>query len=260
MSYGMMIKLGSIGLILCSGCMAPAPDPGAAGTTDPAPKGSATTDANVVLQVDVESGHTVTFYEPTPGGLYLAERMSPGQTFVLRDKEASDALAAFARLRPQTEVPAALQAAYYRARNIAPSALEAHAFGGGQPETAQAPAATPGVIQQALTSSSSAANFVDNDGGCDWGPQGSFCRVNWANGFWASLSPTTSGLCIVDHYAGNGVVVQITVNGTIVGSPFQNPGTIVQYSLGTPGPPVTRRIDITNASGDSFHVGCRWGV
>jgi len=259
MGYGMMIKFGSLGLILGSGCVAPAPDPGPAGTTDPATNGSEPVDANVVLRVDVESGHTVTFYEPTPGGLYLAERMAPGQTFVLGDKEASDALAAFARVRPQAEVPAALQAAYDRARNLPsePIALAAHAFGGGQPEAAQAPSATPGVIQQALTSSSSAANFVNNDGGCDWGPQGSFCRVNWANGFFASLSPTTSGLCVVDHYAGNGVVIQITAQA--ITSMFQGAGTIAQYSLGTPGPAITRRIDITNASGDSFHAGCRWG-
>jgi len=260
MSYGMM-KLGSLGLILCSACVAPAPDPGSASTTDPAPNVSDTVDANVVLRVDVENGHTVTFYEPTPGGLYLAERMAPEQTFVLRDKEASDALAAFARLRPQAEVPAALQAAYDRARNLPsePIAVAAHAFGGGQPAAEQAPAATPGVIQQALTSSSSAFNFVNNDGGCNWGPEFSFCRVNWVNGFFASRSPTTSGLCVVDHYAGNGVTIQITA-GSSATTTFQAVNTSVQYSLGTPGSSVTRRIDVLNASGDNFHAGCRWGI
>jgi hypothetical protein len=64
----------------------------------------------------------------------------------------------------------------------------------------------------------------------------------------------------VDHYAGNGLTVQITVNGNIVASPFQNPGTIVQYSLGSAGSVVQRRVDVTNASGDSFHIGCRWGA
>jgi hypothetical protein len=263
MRYKMMtMAFGSLGLALYAGCVAPAPDLGSPGTTDPEPNGSETVDASVVLRVDVEDGHTVTFYEPTPGGLYLAERMAPGQKFLLGDHEASDALAAFARLRPQSEVPAALQAAYDRARNLTPSepvALAAPTFGGGQPEAAQAQAATPGVIQQALTSSSSAANFVNNNGGCNWGPEGSACRVNWGGGFFASLSPTTSGLCIVDHYAGNGVTIQITVGGTIT-STFQGAGTIAQYSLGAAGGATTRRIDVTNASGDSFHAGCRWGI
>jgi hypothetical protein len=51
----------------------------------------------------------------------------------------------------------------------------------------------------------------------------------------------------------------ITAGATIT-STFQAVHTSVQYSLGTPGPSVTRRIDILNASGDSFHAGCRWGV
>jgi len=261
MSYGMMmLKLGSLGLILCAGCMAPASDPASTAAADPAPNGSETSDANVVLRLDVEPGHAVTFYEPTPGGLYLAERMVPGQTFALRGNEAQDALAAFARLRPQAEVPATLQAAYDRARNLPSESVsqQTHALGGGQPEATQAQAATPGVVTQALTSSSSAANFVDNDGGCDWGPQGGFCRVNWGGGFFAFFSPTTSGRCIVDEYAGDGVTIQITA-GASVTTTFQAAGTIVQYALGTPGPSELRRIDILNASGDSFHAGCNWG-
>ena len=118
MSYGMMMKLGTLGLILFTGCMASAPEAAPTAAADPAPNGSETADANVVLRLDVEPGHTVTFYEPTPGGLYLAERMMPGQEFVLRGTAAQDALAAFAQLRPQAEVPAALQAAYDRARNL----------------------------------------------------------------------------------------------------------------------------------------------
>lgn len=261
MRYNLMtLATGNLGLVLFSGCVAPAPDPGSADTTEPAANGGEARDEHVILRIDIESDHTITFYEPTPGGLYLSERKVSGQKFVLGDKEISDALAAFARLRPGAEVPAALQAAYDRARNL-PSepAASASAFGGGQPEAAQAPAATPGVIQQELMSSPSAANFVNTDGGCNWGPQYSFCRVNWANGFFASRTPTTSGLCIVDHYAGNGVTIQITVGSTIT-STFQAPRTSAQHSLGAAGASTTRRIDITNAAGDSFHVGCRWGV
>jgi len=224
---------------------------------DPADPGlveGPTSDSDVILHIEIESGHSVSFHEPLPGALYVVEQMAPEQTFVLGDTEASDAIAAFVKLRPGVEVPPVLKAAYDRASNqrVNPEA-GSPGLGGGQPAT------TKPDGQRALTSSSSAANFVNNNGGCNWGPQMSFCRVNWANGFWASWSPASSGLCIVDHYAGNGVVVQITANG-VVTSFFQGGGTIAQYSLGSPGANVARRIDITNASGDSFHVGCRWGV
>jgi hypothetical protein len=254
MRRGMMrMVLGSLGLALCAGCMGPGAEPEPASTTESELTASEATEAGVVLRLEVERGHTITFYEPTPGGLYLVERMTPTQSFVLNGKESSDALRAFEKLRPGAPVPTALQAAYDRARNL-PSDLGPREIrvGGGQSEAAQAPAPT-------LTSSSSAANFVDNDGGCDWGPQWSVCRVNWANGFFAYAGGTTSGLCTVDHYAGNGVIIQITVGSTIT-SMFQGPGTIAQYSLGVAGAATLRRIDITNASGDSFHVGCRWCI
>jgi hypothetical protein len=34
-------------------------------------------------------------------------------------------------------------------------------------------------------------------------------------------------VCIVDHYAGNGVSIQITVGSTILSAQFQGVGTIV---------------------------------
>lgn len=251
--------LGSLGLALSVGCAGQESEPSS--TTEVKPSVVETTSADAVASLELESGHSVTFYEPVPGGLYLVERMMPGQKFALTAKESADALLAFASLRPGAPVPAALQAAYDRARALPGDTTTARELssGGGQSASEQAAAPGLGTSKQALTSSSSATTFVNDNTGCDWGPQGSFCRVNWANGFWASYSPTTSALCIVDHYAGNGVTIQITV-GTTITSTFQGAGTIAQYSLGTAGASTTRRIDITNASGDSFHVGCRWGV
>lgn len=86
----------------------------------------------------------------------------------------------------------------------------------------------------------------------------SHCRINWGNGFFAACGPTTSARCVVDHYAGKGVTIQITA-GASVTTTFQAAGTSVMYSLGTPGAAVTRRIDVLNGSSDSFHVGCNWG-
>ncbi|WNG41059.1 hypothetical protein F0U61_50695 [Archangium violaceum] len=258
MRNGMMwMTVGSLGLALCAGCMGPEMEP--ASTAESKPAARETTEADALLSLEVEPGHSVTFYEPAPGGLYLVERMTPAQSFVLTGKESSDALLAFAKLRPGAPVPEALQAAYDRARNLPDdaSAREAKA-GGGQPEAARTQAPGLGSTEQALTSSSSATTFVNTNDGCAWGPTMSFCKVNWANGFFASTT-ATSGLCIVDHYSGNGVTIQITVGATIT-STFQGAGTIAQYSLGVAGASTTRRIDVTNASGDSFHAGCRWGV
>lgn len=251
--FAMVIGIG--GIAASAGCVAQ----GTEGEPAAAPVANTAESDSAIVRVDIERGHSVAFYEPAPGGLFLVEEMAPGQSFVLSGHEASDALAAFARLQPGAAVPAALRAAYDRAQAIDSAGGPAlHDVGGGEPARA-ASGVAPDPGPQSLVSSSSASVFVATNGGCNWGPQFSFCRVNWANGFSAFASPTTSALCIVDHYAGNGVTVQITAGSTIT-STSQGVGTIAQYSLGSPGPSILRRIDITNASGDSFHAGCRWGV
>jgi hypothetical protein len=266
MRTGMVaMVLGGIGLAAFVGCAEPAAEPAPAAAPE-SPEGAPTaSNPDTVARVDIEPGHAVNFYEPSPGNLVVVETMAPGQKFVLAADAISDALRAYAQLRPQGAVPQALQAAYDRARStagdptIASTIASTNGAGGGRPASAQPAAATPGVIQQALTESPDPANFVDNDGGCDWGPRFAACRVNWGGGFFAFSNPSTSGLCIVDHYAGNGVVIQVTA-GTAITSMFQAVGTIAQYSLGASGPNVLRRVDVTNAAGDAFHVGCRFGV
>lgn len=255
----MWMTLGSLSLALCAGCMGP--DAAPAGSAESKPAAHETTAADALLSLEVEPGHSVTFYEPAPGGLYMAESMKPGQSFALSGKESTDALLAFAKLRPGASVPTELQAAYDRARSLPGdgSARKSEAGGGQSEASALGSAPAPGLATtgQALTSSSSAAVFVNSNNGCAWGPDWSFCRVNWANGFYA-YTTSSSGVCIVDHYAGDGVTIQLTA-GSSVTTTYQAPGTIVQYTVGTPGSSVTRRIDVLNASGDSFHVGCNWG-
>lgn len=265
MSYRMMMTMTLGGLALAAGCVGPGADPGPAIAADPpsvdTDPGSDPAEASLILRIEVEPGHAVSFYEPVPGGLYLAERRAAGQRFALGDREVSDALAAFARLRPGEQVPGALRAAYDRAVNLPsePAGEPVAMIGGGQPATEPPAITAPGVIEQALTSSAAASNFVNVDGGCNWGPTRSACRVNWGGGFFASWNPATSGLCIVDHYSGNGVTIQITV-GAAISSTFQAVHTSVQYGLGAPGAGTTRRLDVLNAAGDDFHAGCRWGV
>ncbi|HEU0082006.1 MAG TPA: hypothetical protein VFQ87_03965 [Bradyrhizobium sp.] len=145
------------------------------------------------------------------------------------------------------------------APTTAPTSAPASGAGGGRPASAQPAATTPGEIQQSLTFVARSGQVRGQRCGCDWGPRFSTCRVTWGGGFFAFANPSTSGLCIVDHYAGNGVVIQVT-SGTTLSSVFQAVGTIAQYSLGAAGPNVLRRVDVTNAAGDAFHVGCRFGV
>lgn len=101
-------------------------------------------------------------------------------------------------------------------------------------------------------------NFVNTLDGCRWASQYGYCRVNWSGSFFASRTPTTSGRCIVDHFHGDGVTVRIT-SGTTITTSFHGPGTYTTYYLGTPGAGTTRRIDIMNATGDRYNVGCSWG-
>lgn len=221
----------------------------------------------LVTSVDVEAGHTVTFYEPVPGGLMLVESKLEAQTSVLGRENAVDALALFARLRPREQPPAKLREAYQRARDavLAEPAIDRVSApsqsGGGQAYSAPAtPASSDGVAttQQALTSSSNPDFFVNNDGGCDWGSRYSICRIHWGGGFFATAT-SSSASCVVDHYAGNGVTVQLTAGATVV-SFFQAAGTSQLYSWGFVAGSVTRRIDILNASGDAFHAGCHFTI
>src|SRR5215468_744050 len=127
----MITMVSGLGLMLYMGCA----EQGSGATTDPEPDSSAPADPSAILQIEVESGHSVSFHEPVPGGLYLAEHRMPGQSFVLGGSGAIDAIAAFTQLRPGVAVPAALQAAYDRARSLpsAPAAVAgAHGDGGGQ--------------------------------------------------------------------------------------------------------------------------------
>jgi hypothetical protein len=228
----------------------------------------ATSEQYLVTRVDVEVGHSVTFYEPTPGGLMLVESKLDGQKSVIARQGEVDALALFERLRPGQEAPTALRDAYQRARDAALAApasdrsITLSKAGGGQtwaPVSAAAASSNGvGVAQEALTSSSNPDNFVDTDGGCDWGSRFSACRIHWGGGFFATAT-SSSASCIVDHYAGNGITVQLTAGSTVV-SFSQSVGTSQLYSWGFVSGSITRRIDILNASGDAFHAGCHFTI
>jgi len=210
--------LGVAPLFSCdSGISVPTGDSPAGDTAQVASVG----DQYIVARVDVEQGHTVTFYEPSPGELLIVEAKLDGQVSVSQPTQsqgAPDALALFTRLRPQDQIPPALQSAYQRAQAAAltPAAagatLTPFTANGGQPFVAPSTTTTSkdgtNALQAALgPSSSNPDTFVNTDHGCDWGSAGSICRINWGGGFTA-LATSSSATCNVDHYAGNGVQIQ----------------------------------------------------
>jgi len=219
---------------------------------------------NQLLELQVEPGHVVRYYEPTPGALFMTETLQPSQNTLLNRGDAVDALDLFSELRPGTAVPAELQDAYERMQErasfeeLAPP-QSALTFGGGtasEPATPSDVSGPVGVSVQALTSSSNPANFVNSYKGCDWANAASLCRINWSNGFWASWSPSSSATCVVDHFAGNGITVGLTAGATKI--PTSQAVHTVQVYTWALSSNTVHRLDITNASGDSFHVGCRF--
>jgi hypothetical protein len=256
-----------LSLIAIVACGSTGTGEGPAGATDGSePVAETNANLSVVLRLEPQVGHVITFYEIRDAGLFLVESSHEGQTPVMRGA-AQDAIAVFQKVRPGEQVPAELQDAYDRAKSVVaeqdPAELKTLATptGGGQPapEFVSAIRSTSevGVAQQA-TSSSNPGHFTGSHGGCDaTGSKFSGCRVNWGGGFWASWTPSSSATCHIDHYAGNGITAQLTAGATVV--PFgQAVGTLQTYSWGLVAGNITRRLDILNAAGDSFHVGCEF--
>lgn len=235
-----------------------------------APEASASEEF-LLLTVKVDGEHSVSFYEPVPGGIMMVEHMDGDQDSITWGHPELDALDVYKLLRPGEAVPDVLQQAYDRSlsRNFDDVAFEsqgnadiAPAFGGGNPadevsegEVLQGSDDTIGVVRQA-DSSSSAKHFVNDHDGCKWGNVYEHCRVNWANGFWAS-STSDYIECRVDHYNGNGVKVRFTIGSNVVNWNLAA-GHENIFSVGTTFPRTTRRADVLNATGDRFHVGCNW--
>jgi hypothetical protein len=97
--------LGGIGLAAFAGCAEPAAEPAPAAAPESPEAAPTAGKPDMVARVDIEPGHAVNFYEPSPGNLVVVEAMAPGQKFVLAADAISDALRAYAQLRPQDEVP-----------------------------------------------------------------------------------------------------------------------------------------------------------
>ena len=89
----------------------------------------------------------------------------------------------------------------------------------------------------------------------NWAANFSACKVNWSGGWFAQANAVSAG-CTVDHYAGNGITLQKTRGASVSSSnwPVNFAGSLLWGGNGV----VLHRLDILNASGDSFHTGCQF--
>lgn len=208
--------------------------------------------------VEVEPGHTISYFEGETGAISMLELAQPGQ--VLLVTKDTDALELYAQLNPGKAPPAELVAAYDRAQaNHAVSQLAGarSEASGGTPEVEGQladPSANFGAVGEAISSSSNCAALVNDTEMCDWASAYSACRCNWNGGFYAQTGSASTMFIIADHYSGNGITIRLLRDGTLVLSATVQQGQIGQ--LYSSGGSATRRCEVTNASGDAFHVGC----
>jgi hypothetical protein len=234
---------------------------------------------NPVAHLEVEPGHAVTFYEPTPGNLFLVETMLRTQTgWILRDID-QNPIEVFRRLRPRTQVPTALLDAYDRAvKNVVPddaptsAANPAERAGtGGRPGFALDPTSqddsepspryrTAHTIAQNGIGPSAGSNphhFVLEHQGCSWAPVFSTCQVDWWDGYHSGLVPARSAAARVDTFFGNGVVVTLWSGNTPTDF-FLPANSMTHVSWNVPQGIVNRGLQLSSALGDGFNVGVRW--
>lgn len=264
-------------LFTCGACNSSLPTTNATETAaEPAPTATNTdpsthndNERGVLARVEVEPAHLITFYETAPGVVLVVERRRSSQEPILQG-EAVDPLEVYGSIRPSEEIPQALLDASGRAMALKAAepasneqGLERVAGGGRSAQTASVSDVHEredglGVSQQAFTSDSSGNIFINNTNSCSWANVWSTCRIHWGGGFFCSTTATRE-FYAVDHYAGDGVTVRVTQGGTSI-SDFFLPAGFADTYYGTvnPGPNMVRRLDVLNAAGDSFHVGCRF--
>lgn len=223
---------------------------------------------NPLLTLDIEPGHSITYYEPAAGFLIVVESNAARHKSVTGNLDSPDAIEVFKLVRPAEEVPGILLQAVERARSalVAAGMPVGHTVGASPnsdapPAMRSAPAApASGDGIGAITQAHSQANpqdFVANHGGCNWGPIWSICRVNWGGGFHSGTVNANSGVGVLDHFAGGGVNVRLGA-GAVSATFFQGPGTLQVYTWGIAAGFIPRFFEVFNAAGDSFHAGARF--
>jgi hypothetical protein len=262
-----------IGLAIAAGCDHPeltatAP-PGEGAETPAVAEGRSTLGAkDLLVEVKIDDNRSVKFYQ-MPASILVVEELGADHRFLADPALHGNVLELYRSLRPGATIPAALQEGYDRARLAASTLLQREVApsvpSGGQPasQAVTAAAASSAVSEirqgQIVTagepSSSNPATFANN-GFCDSSSGIGLCRLAWANGFHSGTHNSTNMSCIVDNFAGNGLLVLIGENSSAVPESQSVHTNIAYVDFGNT--VMTRYCQVSDASGDSFHIATRW--
>jgi hypothetical protein len=196
----------------------------------------------LILRVEIEPGHTVSFYEPAPGVVGMVERLPAPRADAILAQNA-DIASVYRAIRPQTAMPTTLTDALARAANppISGPQLVGKLAGGGQPSRRR---------------TGDAISFINDAGFCDathsqtrW----TLCRINWWGGFWAwdGGARTIHGMVYNAHESQNMTTrVQVNTN-TFDLQMWAGQNAYFTFGSGTAG---MRRVDVFNAENEEFHI------
>jgi hypothetical protein len=220
-------------------------------------------DENLVLSVEIGADHTVDFHEIQSGDIVAVETMDPGAEPVVPAIADLTIREQYERLKPGEAVPSVVLEAQERVEafraylaTLPLDASEAEGEGGGV-------AADSGHGVRPQHSGSSGSHFTSES--CDeTGNVFDVCYANWMHGFYA-YSTSESSHYIVDSYDmatdGGYIMVNVTTPtdaGCIDYNYAQYQGRVMGYYGGCTGAYRLRRIDITMATDDKFHVSGVW--
>jgi hypothetical protein len=185
--------------------------------------------ANVVETIEVEPGHVVKLYEPTPGARMVSETYQKDQTRVMKTIAATSFADVFRALKPNSEVPSSLVETDLRAADatlmVAPS-----------PEIEQLPPAPAAEPQVDKHGTSDCSHFKFDHGGCPIGesadPDACFCNnVGISRAF---ANAATHSAWLVSAYVGS-VSFEFKYNGTAYSTVAIAPGEFygIQWRSGS---------------------------
>jgi hypothetical protein len=203
-----------------------------------------------IFRIDVEPGHTISFYELEHGTVGMIEDLDPALHHAITDREQSPR-AVYRLLRPEGALPVELDAAIARADAVPPT-VAAVATG----------AAEGGGERFRARTSSNADGFI-NGGACDItlvsGENAPFasCKTNWSGGYWAQINNVQKIHGHVQSMQG-AITGRVQVGTSLFDKSIASGGYAI-YSFGNSTAGV-RRLDVFNATNDWFHVSAKFRV
>jgi len=201
----------------------------------------------LILRLQVAAGHSVSFYEPEPGALGMLESIDFEREQTSYLTKYGDAASVYRALRPNETIPSTLALALDRARAM-PSTEDS---------TIEDVTEAGGTLSDVTFRATSDSTFVNDNKFCDaalanYGIKSHMCRINWSNGFYAyhTNARTIHGV-VKARDAGDTMDIKVTVGGNEYDT---NNDDNVYFTFGASSSGY-RRVDVNDASDDTFHVG-----